>query len=72
MGAEVAANVPDRALAARIVQQVAAAFVEGAREGEAARAAAADEPEPDGLVIATNVRAIGPGDEAARKRGWID
>jgi hypothetical protein len=72
MSAEIAANVSDRALAARIAQQVGAAFAEGMRQGEAARAATADEPEAEGDVFATNIRAFGPDDERARELRWID
>jgi hypothetical protein len=70
MRAEVAAVVPDRELAAKIAQQVVEAFARGMAQGEANRAAAADEPEPEG-VFAT-IRTIGPGDERARRLRWID
>jgi hypothetical protein len=70
MGAEVGAAVPDRALASRIAEQVAAAFARGMAQGEADLAAAADEPEPEG-VFAT-IRTIGPGDEQARRNRWVD
>jgi hypothetical protein len=72
MRAEVAAAVPDRELAAKIRQQVVEAFPRGMAQGEAARAAAADEPEPEGEVFATNIRALGPDDERARELRWFD
>ena len=42
------AGLEDRELARRIMRETAAAFAEGLRKGEAARAAEADEPEPEG------------------------
>jgi hypothetical protein len=69
MGAEVAVQVPDRALAQRTVAKVAAAFVEGMRKGEAARAAMADEPEELGTIVGA-VHTIAP--DEIRERRWAD
>ena len=70
IGAELAVNVPDRALGERIMRQVVAAFDEGMRKGAEARAAMADEPEPEPGTIVGTVGPIGP--DAIRERRWAD
>jgi hypothetical protein len=72
MRAEVAQVVPDRELAAKIAQQVVEAFARGMAQGEANRAAAADEPESEPEGVFATIRTIRPGDERARQLRWID
>ena len=64
------AQLEDRELAQRIASETAAAFARGLRRGEAARAAMADEPDPDPSSIVGTVRTIGP--EQIRERRWAD
>ena len=69
-GTEIAAEVRDPVLAARIMRQVAAAFDEGLRRGEAARAARDVEPEPERGTLVGTVRAIRPAEIRARR--WAE
>ena len=63
------AMIEDRELARRIARETAAAFARGMRRGEAARAAMADEPDPDPGTIVGEVRMIGPAEIRARRWG---
>ena len=70
MGAELALQVPDRALSERIMRQVVAAWDEGTRRAMTDAAARGPEPEPEPGTTVGTVRLIGP--DEIRARRWAE